>query len=416
MSIDVNTAFATEKTRQLDSRRAERDAAIQRQADQAAWIAAEVAAGRMTPIGADRYRVTQGWDAGEVFTLRRNAAGQAEVVANHGLDIATDGTIALYSAVPAWHQLGQIIPGGISDIDQVLRLGHIGFEVEKREVRYSFMTEQENTPSLRSFPDQYVTVRTDSGAPLGVVGSKYEVIQNRALFEFLQDLVAQEQVVWESAGALRGGRRVFVSMRLPETVAVDADGINDEIIPFVAMINSHDGSSYAQALVTPWRPVCANTERFAIRDAHSRWTVRHTSSAMDRIHEARRTLGLTVKYYEQWAQEETVLARTNLSIGAFHKVVDALWPVEADATVRTRNFADRRTAELTQIFKQEAKRVGRTAYAAERAITDYLDHIAPRRPGKTMTEEIARATALLEGTDDEIKNKAHKRLMTLIRR
>ena len=32
-----------------------------------------------------------------------------------------------------------------------------------------------------------------------------------------------------------------------------------------------------------------------------------------------------------------------------------------------------------------------------------------------MTEEIARATALLEGTDDEIKNKANQHLMPLVR-
>ncbi|GAA2395488.1 hypothetical protein GCM10010404_61320 [Nonomuraea africana] len=123
-----------------------------------------------------------------------------------------------------------------------------------------------------------------------------------------------------------------------------------------------------------------------------------------------------MKYYERWAQEETALARTNLTLGAFHKVVADLWPVEADATVRTRNAADRRRDDLTVIFKAEAKRVGRTAYAAERAVTDYLDHLAPRRPGKTMSEEIARATALLEGTDDDIKSKTHKRLMQLVRR
>jgi len=33
-----------------------------------------------------------------------------------------------------------------------------------------------------------------------------------------------------------------------------------------------------------------------------------------------------------------------------------------------------------------------------------------------MTEEIARATALIEGTDDEIKTRAHRRLMLLVRR
>jgi len=82
------------------------------------------------------------------------------------------------------------------------------------------------------------------------------VLQNRHLFEFLQDLVDDHDVVWESAGALRDGRKVFVSLRLPQTVTIDAAGINDEIVPFVVAINSHDGSSQAHVVVTPWRPVC----------------------------------------------------------------------------------------------------------------------------------------------------------------
>ncbi|MGW9032083.1 DUF932 domain-containing protein [Streptomyces sp. NPDC055722] len=51
-----------------------------------------------------------------------------------------------------------------------------------------------------------------------------------------------------------------------------------------------------------------------------------------------------------------------------------------------------RIAALDDQFRTETERVGRTAYAAERAITGYRDHVAPRRPGKTMAEEIARAT------------------------
>lgn len=413
---DVNAAFAAEKTTQLADRRAARDARIKAETDKAAWIAGEVAQGRMIQIAPDRYRVVQGWDRGETFTVNRNALGQVEVVANHGLDVATDGTVALYAAVPAWHVLGQIIPGGISDIEEVLRLGGIGFGVERREVRYSFMTETEERPTLRTAPGQYVTVRTDTGDALGVVGSKYTPIQNRDLFTFLEDLVNESGVIWESAGSLRSGRRVFVSMRLPKSVTIDAAGINDEIVPFVVMLNSHDGNSPAQALVTPWRPVCANTERLAVRDAHTRWTVRHTSGALDRIAEARRTLGLTVAYYEEWAAEETMLAQTSILLDDVRKVIDDLWPVEEDATLRTRNAADRRREVLMAMYENEADYLGRTAYAAERAVTAYLDHVAPRRPGRTMTEEIARATALLEGADDETKTKVHKRLMLLTRR
>lgn len=416
MSIDVNTAFAAEKTSQLDARRATRDARIRRENDKAAWIAGEVAAGRMTQIATDRYRVAQGWDAGEVFTVRRNIAGEiAEVVANHGLDVAADGSVSLYSAVPAWHGLGQVIPGGVSDIDEVIRLGGIDFEVAKREVRYSFMAEDDERPSLRTAPGFHVTVREDTGEALGVVGSKYTPIQNRRIFEFLEDLVTQG-VVWESAGSLRGGRRVFVSMRVPENIVIDAGGIADEVTLFIVAMNSHDGSSRAETVVTPWRPVCANTERFAVRDAKTRWGIRHTARALDRLEEARRSLGLTLQYGEAWAAEETALARTSLLIDEFHRVIADLWPLEDDPSARTRGIADRRREQLDAMFRAESERLGRTAYAAERSITDYLDHIAPRRPGKTMTEEIARAAAALEGADDDTKSKAHRRLMLLAHR
>ncbi|MEV7908610.1 DUF932 domain-containing protein, partial [Streptomyces anulatus] len=341
--------------------------------------------------------------------------GQVEVVANHGLDVAEDGTVALYSAVPAWHGLGQIIPGGTTSIDEVLRLGGIDWEVARREVRYSFMLNGEERPTLRIAPGHHVTVREDTGEALGVVGRKYTPLQNRRIFEFLEDLVAQG-VVWESAGSLRGGRRVFVSMKVPENIVIDAGGIADEVTLFIAAMNSHDGSSKAETVVTPWRPVCANTERFAVRDAVTRWGIRHTSGALDRLEEARRSLGLTLRYGEAWAAEETALAHTALEIDEFHRVIADLWPVEEDANDRARGIATRRTERLDAMFRSEAERLGRTAYAAERIVTDYLDHVAPRRPGKSMTEEIARATALLEGTDDDLKTKAHKRLMLLTHR
>ncbi|MER7063923.1 DUF932 domain-containing protein, partial [Streptomyces albidoflavus] len=137
--------------------------------------------------------------------------------------------------------------------------------------------------------------------------------------------------------------------------------------------------------------------------------------ALDRIAEARRTLGLTVEYYEEWAAEETLLAQTEITMRDVEKLITDLWPVKDDAPLRTRNAAARRSEQLATMYRAESERLGRTAYAAERVVTDYLDHVAPRRPGKTMTEEIARATALLEGADDEIKTKAHKRLLTLVR-
>ncbi|MFJ4365096.1 DUF932 domain-containing protein [Streptomyces chartreusis] len=397
---DVNTAFAAEKTAQ-----------IERVRDVERRFQARIDRGEVRMIGGDRYQVLTGWDRGEVFSVSRNAQGQIEaIIANHGLDTRADGTIALYASSPAWHGLGQIIPGGTSDIDEVLGLSGLDFEVATVPALYQWGGE------LREHVDQQHTVRTDTGAALGAVGRKYTPIQNRAGFEFLQELVGRFDVVWESAGLIRGGKRVFISIRLPETVAVDADGINDIVVPYVAVMNDHTGNGQFQCVVTPWRPVCANTERFAVRDAVTRWAVRHTAGAIDQIKEARRTLGLSVTYFEQFAAEETALARTDIALADFHKVIGDLWPLEDDAPDRTKNNHAARTGALDDLFRTETERVGRTAYAAERAITGYLDHIAPRRPGKSMTEEIARATASLEGADDDTKSKAHKRLLLLRQR
>ncbi|MEJ3741779.1 DUF932 domain-containing protein [Actinomycetes bacterium KLBMP 9797] len=399
-AVDVNERFAAERADQLQ-------AAADRRAD----IERRIAEGKLTPLGDGRYRVTDpdSWDNGEVWTLQ-----DGQVLPQHGLDTST-GQVAVYSAVPMWHELGTVIPGGTSDIDTVLKAGGIDYDVVRRPVLYQSTLDA----PARVLADQFVTVRTDTGAGLGVVGARYEVLQNRQMFEFLQDLVDRYDVVWESAGALRDGRRVFVSMRLPNTVTVDAAGINDQIIPFIAGINSHDGSSQAHVVATPWRPVCGNTERFALRDAHTRWGVRHTRNARDRIAEARRTLGLSVKYFENWAAEEQALAQTELAIDQFRQVVDDLWPAPEDgAAKRTVTHHTNRLNTLTELYQTNTARLGRTAYAGERAITEYADWRSAIRPtgnlrGKNLA---ARATAVMEGAQDELKNKAHKKLLTLVRR
>ena len=340
-SPDVNDQFASERLAQFEAAR---------QANEA--FDSRIAEGKLNPIGGGLYRVTDpdSWDNGEI--LRRQNDGQ--ILPQHGLD-ETAGRVALYSATPAWHSLGNIVPGGTSSIDEVLDLGGIGFRVNRVPVLF----QPEPGSSAIMLPDQFVNVRDDTLAGLGVVGKRYEIIQNRQAFEFLQDLVDDYGVTWESAGALREGRKVFVSMRLPEAVTIDAQGVNDEIVPFIVAINSHDGSSLFQVVVTPWRPVCGNTERFAVRDAHTRWGVRHTKNATERIEEARRTLKLSVRYFDRFIEEEEALARTELTLSEFAQVVEDLWPTpDETAPARTKNSHADRVGVLDELWATNTTSLG----------------------------------------------------------
>jgi phage/plasmid-like protein (TIGR03299 family) len=397
---DVNAAFAAERAGQLQ-------AAAERTAD----LDRRIAAGTLVPLGDSRYRINNpaSWDHGEILRL-----SDGQLLPQHGLDTSR-GQVALYSSVPAWHQLGNVVPGGTSHVDEVLTLGGIDFDVIRRPVEYR--TRLDGT--YRLLPDTFVTTRSDTGAGLGVVGGRYEVLQNADAFAFLQQLVDRYDVIWESAGAVRGGRRVFVSLRLPDTVTIDAGGIADQIIPFVVALNSHDGSSPFQVVVTPWRPVCRNTERFALRDAVSRWSVRHTRSVRDRVDEARRTLGLSLSYFEQFAAEEETLAQTDMTVADFRRLVDQLWqPPADDANQRTTTNHRRRLDQLTGLWESTTGQLGATAYAAERAITEFTDWKQTIRPAGSLRGDnlAARATAVLEGSNDALKSRAHRHLLTLTRR
>ena len=409
---DVNEQFAAERRQQITDAYDAREAAAQSAAqEQAAWDQ-RIADGKLVPAGNGQFRVNDpgSWDDGEVWTQRQAQPGEvALVLPEHGLDERADGSVALYTAVPAWHELGQVIPGGTSDVGDVLKLGGLDWDTQLKQVYYR------THKQWLKVPGSHVTVRSDTDAPLGIVGSKYTPLANADAFAFLQELVDKHDVVWESAGSVRGGRKVFLSLRLPETVRIDAEGINDEIVPFIVAINTHDGSQPLQVVATPWRPVCANTERFAVRDAYTRWAIRHTAGAPARVDEARRALGLTTRYYERLAAEETQLAQTEMLIQQVNEVFAELWPLEDEPTKRQVTIAEKRTQTLQELWGMESARVGRTAYAAERAVTDYLDHHTPR---KATADRLAaaRATALVEGTDDELKSRAHRRLMQLATR
>lgn len=412
-TLDRNEAFNAERRELIASLENKRADALERARSYNAKIDERIASGKLVPIGNGQFRVNDpgSWDNNEVFTYRRISLDMpALLLPQSNLDMST-GKAALYTRKPEWHDLGNVVPEGIVDIPGVLAAGGIDFEVAQTETLF------QPDPYLlpRVVPDSFVNYRTDTGAPLGVVGNRYTPIQNASAAAWLQDLIERYGLVFESAGATFGGAHVFVGMMLPEDLMLDlGDGVTDTIKQYLYWRNTHDGTGKAKIIVTPWRVVCGNTERFALRDAAASWGVPHTTNALseENLKEARRTLGLTVKYFDAFKMEEEALARTEMELRAFEELAVELYPKPgADEPVRTRNNWDRRMGDLTSYFKGQAAETGLTAYSAERAFTDWADHAAPKRvEGDKMAA--ARATAIIEGENDAIKTKVHKLLMT----
>lgn len=417
MTIDVSEASTTERPGQIEYAKGAAERARSREATYQERFDGRLADGTLKDLGGGRYQVTDpgSFDDGEVLLRRFSERGEAVILPEeHGLD-ETGGKVALYSAVPAWHGLGNVIPGGVSDVDEVLRLSGLDYEVLQFPAEYTLPSGARRQVILagQDKPAAFVNVRGDTMDPLAVVGKIYTPIQAREAFGFLQQLTGKGDVLWESAGAVKNGARVFISLRLPDTLVIDPGGISDTIIPFIVAIDDRTGTSKFQVVATPWRPVCGNTERFAARDARARWEVPHTTNVLKQMEEARRTLGLSLKYFGKLEEEETILARMEAGMPELIKVANELWVPDPQATDRQRTAAQRRLDALAAGFEEEKGKLGSTRYAIERSFTHYLDHVTLRPAPDEPTRQIRRATHALLGYEDKLKSAAHKMLLAL---
>jgi phage/plasmid-like protein (TIGR03299 family) len=431
MTTDVNAAFDTERAGQVamvaevNARATELNATRDQRADagladRAARFEQRVADGKMKNLGGGRYEVNDpnSYDNGEIFSVRRQVDGLRTllVMPEHGLDTST-GEVALYTRTPEWHDFGTVIPSGLSEIPSVLKAARINFDVLQRPAGFMRpVSDGEGIGEVFTVEEgKFVNYRSDTGAPLGIVGKIHRSIQPAQSMGFLQELVDDGHVIIESAGALDGGRRIFISCLLPQDMVVDADGIADHVQLYVVVFDRFDGQGQFQAVVTPWRPRCKNTERLGLKEAVTRWTVRHTTNALARVEEAQKTLGLAGKYAAQFVAEETALAQAKIKADEFEALMADVWERDkATESKKSATVADRREDQLRTGFDAYSAELGSTAYAAERAVTDWLDHTAPRRvTGDKMAA--ARATAAFLGTDDDVKNEVHRRLMLRVR-
>jgi phage/plasmid-like protein (TIGR03299 family) len=268
--------------------------------------------------------------------------------------IETNGTeaAAIFARTDPWHRLGTTVRGQAFSAEEAMTIGHLGgWRVRKAPLIAHDVTADGVTtidaPGYATVRDNPFTGRAEA---LGVVGAGYEPLQNEDHAEFLNNLADQSGAVFDTAGSLRGGRQVFITMQLPESLAI---GGTDAVDLNIAALNSHDGSGAFRILVTPVRVVCANTQAAALAAHASSFSIRHTRNAKAAVAAARDALGLTFAYVEAFEAEAERLIQTTLTDGAFDALIEAAFgPLDPDASERTKQ-AD---ADRQNVFSAPAGR------------------------------------------------------------
>ena len=234
----------------------------------------------------------------------------------------------------------------------------------------------------KEIPNYRANTRTSDDTILGIVTNKYKIVQNADAFEFTDSLI-EGDVFYETAGSLKSGKTVWLLAKMPETKILD-----DKVDPYICFTNTHDGTGSIKVCMTPVRVVCNNTLNFALSSAKRSWATRHMGNMVEKLAEAKHTLGLATEYMSELKVVSEGLATEHFSRDEFIKTIDAMFPIDYvnDTKRKINNIEATKEALLTCYKAPDLNNFRETKYGALMAVTDMVAHMAPNRLTKSYAE------------------------------
>lgn len=296
---------------------------------------------------------------------------------------------AAFAITPAWHGLGTVIDHAMTSEEAITAAG-LGWPVEQwpvyaeRPPESVFQMDDDKATGEESsvviqVPGTIANIRADTGGVLGVVGTRYQPIQNKRAFDFLDSLMMDGVLKYESCGALYGGRVVWMLARQPD---FDVIGDNDRVDRFLLFTNYHDGTQCALCTPTAVRVVCQNTLNMALsglaRDRMLR--IPHVGDMEKRLAAARQAVIESNDSFKKHASIAERLLSVRVPGPDAERFVEAMIPYSVDATDRyIAKVRAQRASVLRAMDHRTNDGIRGTAWGVYNGFTFYTDHVAPIR-------------------------------------
>ena len=276
----------------------------------------------------------------------------------------------------AWHGLGQYVSEAMTS-EQAIELGGLNYTVEKRPL---YAPGWEGT--MVEAEGHYGNVRTDTNEILGIVKGRYKIVQNKDAFGFFDAIIDKGEAIFETAGALGKGERIFVTAKLPEDMLVHGERVEK----YIMLTNSHDGTSTIIAGFTPIRVVCNNTLTAALKNLDNKVSISHTASAESRLKEASRVMGIASKYMDEvnmTFESMTTRKLSDLEMKYFIETVmkNGIKEDKSDkeASTRMKNLVDQVYSFAITHPTQTTEAAYRTLWGAYNGISGYYNFLKDYR-------------------------------------
>lgn len=303
----------------------------------------------------------------------------------HNIDMTVTGGAFAAVRQPAWHMLGTVqenpagalellraakadfpILRGAARLDEVVNLGD---ETLPISVRYTAVDER-NTLIYRVHPE------TGEAQVLGVASGSYPLLTPaETIVGFGDAILGKGHTRAATAGALDGGRQVFMSFELPDDLVI---GGGDPATLYLTVNTSFDQSTASAARISAIRVVCANTLEASRKAAKREIVFRKTARLDIQKMQAEAALKLVPEYVTSLKKEAEELLSIQVTNAKFLEIIEDLWGPGDDAgKAKTTRWEGQRDQLMGLFATATTQEFGRgTGWAAVNAVTEHRDWLS----------------------------------------
>jgi phage/plasmid-like protein (TIGR03299 family) len=250
----------------------------------------------------------------------------------HEIETRNGKASMIYVGETPWHGLGTRLTVAPSSTAEAIKLAGLDWQIGLERAQLADGT----------LLDRFAVVRDVDRAVLGVVGMDWEPVQNSKAFEPFDPFVRTGAATIETAGSLRGGRRVWMLAKLNRADSVIVPKSDDRVAKYLLVAIGHDGTLAFRIGYTPIRVVCQNTLSVALnRGEATHVRLMHLSGVNKAIDNVTAAIEAIDARFEEAADMFRALAARQI-----HNEAELRTYVEAVYNIGKKPAAQRTGAEL----------------------------------------------------------------------
>ena len=262
---------------------------------------------------------------------------------------------------------------GVNTLEAALKMAELDYTVTKIPASYNI------NAGIKGMPPRYVKVpgwftliREDTREVMGMVQGRYEILQNRDAFNFLDTLIGEGAKIETASSWGPHNSRSFICMSIE-----DVDILGDKFTPYFVLMNGFDGKQSVRCAFLSERVWCHNMINRAFKKALASFNIRHNTAMSDHLTVAHQILSADAKQIHALKAQAELLALKPFNESQFLTWAHDMFPVQGEGLAkRTITMNTQKLDLLMECYRMDdLNNIRGSAWGAIQAVSDFESHL-----------------------------------------